>query len=333
MTAITPDKFAGQFQDNPQTSWWRTLTTYFDATNTSAADAIKLVPLFLTNKALSWYHALPVAIRNNFTHLSAAFKTRFEPHDTQKWQLWDQLESRKHQLSEPIEDYISEIQELAARLDCDDDYIMQKIIRGLSPTLQPLVIMREPSTLAETISYARTLQHAAPANQPPGLDITKAAIDAAIQPLTEQLQKLHLDVNTAFNARVHVARTESHTEGRRTPSPWRRSHSRSPSPAYDRRHAQMPRSRSDYSPRQDRHYSPAYRQPQRYSSPHDSSRQRQMSSRFPSPYRRPDDRARPCNGCGRNCASRRQCPAWDRHCTQCHKVGHFANVCRGTGSP
>ena len=37
-----------------------------------------------------------------------------------------------------------------------------------------------------------------------------------------------------------------------------------------------------------------------------------------------------CSGCGGSWhkAGRQQCPAYNRTCTRCHKVGHFARVCR-----
>ena len=103
---------------------------------------MNLAPLFLKDKALSWYHALPADITKDLPLWAAAFKNRFEPHQTHKWQLWDQLESRHQQPGEPIENYISKIQELANRLKCDSTYTMQKIIRGLSPQVKPLVIQR-----------------------------------------------------------------------------------------------------------------------------------------------------------------------------------------------
>lgn len=316
-STLTPEKFDGQFQENPQTSWWKRLTTYLTARQIKDAEAVNLVPLFLKDKALSWYNSLPSQITSDLTLLGSAFQNRFEPHQTHKWQLWDQLEARQQQPGEPIENYISDIQELAKRLSCDDTYTMQKIIRGLSPHVKPLVIQREPTNLTETISYARTLQHTAVDTA--STTNTKDAIADALQPLTDQLQRLKLDINTALNSNVHMATSDAHyPRAPRSPSPWRPrrdqqsscTSSRSPTPTGRNRHVQYvmvqanPSSRRTY-PRQ-RHF---------------NNRPRQNERSF--------NRRRSCAGCGRQCPTRRQCPAWTLTCHKCNKVGHYASVCRG----
>lgn len=126
---------------------------YANFCNWSDKDKLAAVPLALTGSAKAWLftNAEPFNTYDAFVY---HFKKKFLS-NTDDWVLRRQLSSRTQRPDESVMDYGTDIIKRCQRLGFSEQEQMYKFIEALLPHLRDFVILREPKSLPEALSFAK----------------------------------------------------------------------------------------------------------------------------------------------------------------------------------
>jgi hypothetical protein len=97
------DKFSGTDPDTDPELWLKQFERYAILKDWAADVRWKHFPLWLCGEAQRWYETVSDAIRNNTNNLKAAFHDRFRPHESIKWQRFEQFQNCKQKSGESVE--------------------------------------------------------------------------------------------------------------------------------------------------------------------------------------------------------------------------------------
>ena len=153
-TRMKPATFSGYCSENAR-SFLERFSVFCQLNNiVDDAEKIGYYRLCVSGPCENWYSLLPDNQKDTWAHLEAAFRQRYvNPQNV--WGAEQLLEDRKQKENEPVELFINDVQNMAYRLNKDEDGIRKQIVRGLLPKLKGHVISHNPATLEDTINQAK----------------------------------------------------------------------------------------------------------------------------------------------------------------------------------
>ena len=303
---VMPPVFSGKATDDAD-AWIRHFNNYCIYKEYSPAKSLALFRVLLSGNAALWLDALPAAMVDDLDRLRTAFSERYQTPEILKFKNAKEMFSKKQGEFQSVDDYIAEMRKLAQKINADEKLICYAVLNGLKNCLVPYITQQNPQTVDNLLVAARMAE------------VTAPAVPAADSHLSDQLADVQTEVkrlaqrwDKLVSAPVFEPRNTNEAQ-RRSPSPRR--------VTFAETNPQRPWSQ------------PANRGRGNNFAPNRGMRGAFQRGSFQRPAN-PQGWAPPqrCQKCGRQAhANLNQCPAINKACAYCGRIGHFAATCRAAG--
>jgi len=298
---LMPALYKGTATEDVET-WLRHFLNYCAYKDYTEAKKLNLFKLLLTGSAAIWLETLPSDITDSWGNLQTAFLTRYSTPELMRFKSARDWLNRKQGPSESADDFVASMQRLAKSIGADDQMTRFAILNGLRPEIATYVIQRQPTNVKELLDAARIGEMCVIKPE------TDSTVTTQIAQVQDQLRQLTAKLETSR------ASTVMSVEQRlRAPSSKRVHLVDGRTARYDTR---------DCSPRR---YVHDYRHDYRHDQDYDNNRQPNVFVRSSSHEAQPREQ---CSKCGlRVHHSLHDCPAINKECFKCARMGHLARVC------
>ena len=154
-----PDAYGGQVTEDLN-SWVEKFRSIAALNKWSEEDKARLLQLYLTGAALTFYHTLPGPTKNHFDTAVEALRAHFDDGPARN-ALHITLHNRKQLLNETVSQYTDDLERQFVRLDIRENYYKLLIfVEGLSAHLQYEVRKAVPGTYSQAKQLARNIEAA-----------------------------------------------------------------------------------------------------------------------------------------------------------------------------
>lgn len=298
-SALIPAPFYGK-QEEDVVEFLRTIDLW--STLRRADDEAKraTLALLLKGNASSWFHTQPNTITSSYRALKDALIDRYGPRPTHAWKATADLWQLRQQKEQSTDDFITAVVKAGHRIGIEDDQLHLVALNGLRPSIRQHVIQHPIKDLDDLRQWGRltelSLQDA------PDDDSSLRATARELAELKDEIRRL----------RIHSIQSppasRSTSPAPATPPTSRRVQFQSDSTGAS--HSNTPRYQ-----RSTTDHRPHFR----------NSDQRRTPTGTSSTANYGNNR---CGNCGGKHVRHSNCPARDKTCFYCRKVGHFQSVCR-----
>ena len=154
-TEIHPTSFTGTAADNILD--WLENFDHIAAHNVwNDQKQLQVIPVYLKDTALNFYRSLPDQTKADINLLKAALRDRYHTQD----RLYD-MHVKLHELRQgsSLETYISDLDTLARHLELPEQQKIHYFIFGLTPKLKQALLIRQPQTYEDAVTFAKRKHH------------------------------------------------------------------------------------------------------------------------------------------------------------------------------
>ena len=319
---VTPPAFSGKPEEDGD-AWIRHFLNYCKYRDYNEAKSLALIKVLLTGNAAVWLDSLPQDTVGNFNRLQQAFNERYKTPEILKYKSAKEIFSRRQQPNESCDEYIAHMRKLARQIEADEKMTRYAILNGLSPQISSFVTQQRPENIDRLLEAARLAELTNPPKS-----ASESALSDQLAEVQAEVKKLALKWDCMTTAPVSDRQEHSMTDGR-SPSPRRRVNFSVPrAPREDFDVQRRPQMRPTLRPTSAQFNSQFNPRRQNYG----GNPQRTGGWRGPNPQAMSQPQGGElgsCPKCGRRPHSHpNYCPAINRTCNYCMKVGHFSAVCR-----
>ena len=356
-STLTPQRFSGQEKAAEKAErWLEYFLSYTAFRNITGLAKLQLFKLLMADRAADWLRSLEAQTLTDLDLLMEAFRKRFALTDIDRWRKAANFQSRCQQTSESVDNYISDMKNMAGLIPIKDPALLRfTIVKGLRAPIRLHVLQSGAQTLSEVIQAAKVAEGALAASAESGDDIVR--LTDKVNELLTKIDIKPLVSSTADNSvsgrKVSFATLENDRETRQytpqteslplQPRTQRDNQQRlDRSPSFQRRQFLPNRQQSN----NDRSRWPAPNNSttmaNRYNNSSWNSSSGQENRQMPRDQYRPQQRSfstppstrNNCNNCGINHQPGRfSCPANNQSCFRCNRPGHFSRCCRSSNRP
>ena len=122
---------------------------------------LQVIPVYLKDTALNFYHSLPDQTKTDINLLKAALRERYHMQD----RLYDmRVKLPESRQGSSLETYINDVDTLARHLDLPEQQRIHYFIFGLKPKLKQALLTGQPQTYDDTVTFAKREHHFADTN-------------------------------------------------------------------------------------------------------------------------------------------------------------------------
>ena len=117
---------------------------------------VQVIPVYLQDTALNFYRSLPDQTKTDINLLKAALRDRYHTQD----RLYDmrvKLDELRQRSS--LETYINDFDTLARHLQQPEQQKIHYFIFGLKPKLKQALLIRQPQTYDDAVTFAKRKHH------------------------------------------------------------------------------------------------------------------------------------------------------------------------------
>jgi hypothetical protein len=299
-------------------------------------------PFFLQEAARSWYHALPTeTTTGTWKELKVAFQKRFQPHGAIKWARLDEFQMRKQGPNESVDIFVEDISRMGRQLERTKDQIKESVIRGLRTPIRNVVLQKDynDKALEVIVEWAKQAEILAKAEEESAQSVTLQAITSMHTKMEEWRDEMKKSVETIKQAN-EINQMQQRTQNFSNIGNGYQAYGHSNGYQMQGRSNQIQTDGQSngyqVNSRPNNYHEPGtsngYPIQGRSNNQDQSTSQqgRSQSGRF---QRHPDhvnNNETQCRRCGKYFSgpfSNHRCPAKDRTCSFCNKVGHFQSMC------
>ena len=310
---LLPPPFSGA-PESDASEFWRRLTTYITYKGSNEADRLRLAKAMFTESACDWLESLPDEQKDSFDSLRDAFKERYIQPAILRFRSARDIFGKKQSCDESVDAYASRLRDLSKKVQVDDNTLLYALLSGLKRKLASFVLARNPQTFVDAVDSARIAEYS----------IVDSGPD---DQLTGQMAELRQDIQRLAQRYDSSPPPSAAIQNNTLPIPARRVTLRQP-------RGQANRGRVfTHPPGQGMRFQrPENQQPFAFRG---QTAGRGRGNRF---LFTPTDRfqssvqqntAQRCGKCGRaQHANVLYCPAVNKYCSFCGRMGHFRAVCR-----
>ena len=316
---VTPPTFSGKPEEDGD-AWIRHFLNYCRYREYNDAKSLALIKVLLTGNAAVWLDSLPQDTVTSFDRLQQAFNERYKTPEILKYKSAKEIFSRRQQPNESCDEYIAHMRKLARQIEADEKMTRYAILNGLSDRISSFVTQQRPENIDGLLEAARLAELTNPPKP-----ASETALSEQLAEVQSEVKKLALKWDCMTTAPVSDRPEQSTMDGR-SPSPRRRVSFNVP------RGAPM----TDYNAPRGSQWRPSPRptsgQFNQRRQNYGGNPQRTGGWRGPNPQVMPQQLGSgsgPCPKCGRRPHPHpNYCPAINKTCNYCLKLGHFSAVCR-----
>ena len=315
--SFLPTPFTGASTESPE-RFIETLELYCEFKGiTDAAKKNQLFKLRLAGDAAEWLASIPTGEKDTYDNLKAAFKARYFPKELSKFSYAKQLFQAKQQSQQSCDDYLVLLRKNAAIAGVQDEKsLIFSAISGFRPQIASYVMEKNPTTMADVQTHARTAEMIRPCEteRDSGLALQMAEMKEALSKLSSKFDRQSVNAVSPASSR--------------SATPERRRVSFDTTVGHQSQYAQ-------HQPRAER-FNTQYRgnwraqsRPQ-YQSREESTQNRMRYSQYNTPPRFQQE-AQPsgrCFRCGGSHSHPLQCGFLHKQCLFCQRPGHSIKMCR-----
>ena len=289
------------------TDWLEDFDRYTTETaRTSAANKLYDLISHLGPEPKQWFQLLSDEIKQNYDQLRAAIKAKFSPTPQEILETRAAIYAMKQTPTQSFKNFAKEVQLKARSINLPDDEIKGICINGARPNLKMHLSMTKPTNMEALLKLPCVVS-----------EVSEEPIHQMFQVLNDKLDDLQSSRTVNNEKRVTFSRSSSRSPGRspgrrpnETQQPRRPTSSRQPPPQQGPRYQGWPR-QGQWQQR------PQYQRQYQQRGPRNPNAQGQF--RPPGP--------RFCGRCNRACQGGQLCPAFQKQCHRCGKLGHFKSMC------
>jgi hypothetical protein len=280
-------------------------------------EPVQWFPFFLQEAARSWYHALPIdTAGGTWEILKTAFKKRFQPHGAIKWARLDEFQMRKQGPEESVDVFVEDISRMGRQLDRSADQIKESVIRGLRTTIRNVILQKDYAgkNLDVIVEWAKQTEILNKADQ----DSTNTTTLQAITAMYTKMEEWRNEIKTSVE-QISKENELNQVKLQQKLQQWPNNNQnhRMENPGYP---IQGRTSNNNTTQQQERYQNnPRHDQQQERYQNNPRHDQRANSN--------PETQCRKCGKYFTGHFSNHQCPAKNRTCDFCNKVGHYQSMC------
>ena len=117
---------------------------------------LQVIPVYLKDTALNFYCSLPEQTKTDINLLKAALRDRYHTQD----RLYG-MRVKLHELRQgsSLETYINDLDTLARHLELPEQQKIHYFIFGLKPKLKQALLIRQPQTYDDAVTFAKRKHH------------------------------------------------------------------------------------------------------------------------------------------------------------------------------
>ena len=117
---------------------------------------MQIFPVYLKDTALNFYRSLPEQTKTDINLLKAALRDRYHTQD----RLYG-MRVKLHELRQgfSLETYINDLDTLARHLELPEQQKIHYFIFGLKPKLKQALLIRQPQTYDDAVTFAKRKHH------------------------------------------------------------------------------------------------------------------------------------------------------------------------------
>ena len=189
-TNVDLPKFKGDMGQDP-VKWGTSFLEFMRCNGWGHDEALNSLPMYLKGSALEWFRNLPTQITDGGIPAIIAALARYFNNDRVKHIFNQKFTTLKQAKDESVEKFCDRINDIASRLDKDNDAKLQAFMGGLLPHLKMQVIIRQLGTYQEAINFALLLEAITP----------EVENDDSDKPKTKSTEKVIASLDDKFNER------------------------------------------------------------------------------------------------------------------------------------
>ena len=117
---------------------------------------LQVIPVYLKDTVLNFYRSLPEQTKTDMNLLKAALRHRYHTQD----RLYNmRVKLQKLRQGSSLESYINDLNTLAHHLELPEQQKIHYFIFGLKPKLKQALLIRQPQTYDDAVTFAKRKHH------------------------------------------------------------------------------------------------------------------------------------------------------------------------------
>ena len=154
-TEIHPTPFRGTTADNIL-DWIENFDRIAAHNVWNDQKQLQVIPVYLKDTALNFYRSLPEQTKTDINLLKAALRDRYHTQD----RLYDmRAKLRELRQGSSLETYINDLNTLARHLELPEQQKIDYFIFGLKSKLKQALLIRQPQTYDDAVTFAKRKHH------------------------------------------------------------------------------------------------------------------------------------------------------------------------------
>ena len=155
-TEIHPTPFTGTTANNIFLDWIESFDRIAAHNVWNDQKQLQVIPVYLRDAALNFYRSLPEQTKTDINLLKAALRDRYHTQD----RLYG-MRVKLHELRQgfSLETYINDLDTLARHLELPEQQKIHYFIFGLKPKLKQALLIRQPQTYDDAVTFAKRKHH------------------------------------------------------------------------------------------------------------------------------------------------------------------------------
>ena len=216
-TNVDLPKFKGELDQDP-VKWSTSFIEFMQCNGWNEQEAMASLPLYLRGTALQWFRDLPRrTINRGIPEVLAALNKQYN-NDKVKHIFNQRFIALKQTKNESVEAFSERINTVASRLDKDADTKLQIFMGGLLPHLKMQVIIHQPASYQDAVSFASLVEAITPETnveeqeKPPPKTTSQPTAASLDEPKQENTMESMID---AFKSALQISQIENQRTVRR----------------------------------------------------------------------------------------------------------------------
>ena len=306
--------------------WLSKFDTFTDIYGINEENKLKCLTLKLQGPVYDWLKSLPDGQKDTWAHFCTAFRARWVD-KANNWSKVGQIFHLKQDRNQDVREFITNAQQMAAKVDLPETQLIQALLNGIKPKLRPEIQRSNPKNLQDFIKAATIAQTAYADSEDPQAPAVETFITALepylkkqINEITENLEKKISSISVSAVSPQNYTKHNFHNSHKNPrnqaprPQPSNNSH---PNSSYNRQF--QPRNQQiQFRPRPTLPF-----QPHNQNTTRTFNAQSWQQSR-PKMQRQTYNLCRSCNASDHR---RQDCPNRYSICTFCGYQGHIEIAC------